>query len=135
VDDGAVWTGQAFYASYDMTIHSSGGNVNVTQTWFDWKKKLTTTPAVPGTIPEASFGHLMGGYDAGYYGYLWSKVYAQDMFTVFQKGGLENPVVGAKYRQDILQPGGSLEPDQLLHNFLGREVNYDAFYKDLGITR
>jgi thimet oligopeptidase len=135
VDDGAVWTGQAFYASYDMTIHSSGGNVNVTQTWFDLKKKLTTTPAVPGTIPEASFGHLMGGYDAGYYGYLWSKVYAQDMFTVFQKGGLESPVVGAKYRQDILQPGGSLEPDQLLHNFLGREVNYDAFYKDLGITR
>jgi thimet oligopeptidase len=62
-------------------------------------------------------------------------VYAQDMFTVFQKGGLENPAIGARYRQDILQPGGSLEPDQLLRNFLGREVNYDAFYKDLGITQ
>jgi thimet oligopeptidase len=135
VADGADWTGQAFYASYDMTIHSSGPNVNVTQTWFNLKKKLTTTPAVAGTIPEAEFGHLMGGYDAGYYGYLWSRVYAQDMFTVFQKGGLENPAVGARYRQDILQPGGSLEPDQLLRNFLGREVNYDAFYKDLGITQ
>ncbi|HLN46656.1 MAG TPA: M3 family metallopeptidase, partial [Magnetospirillaceae bacterium] len=99
------------------------------------KKKMTPLPSVPGTIPEASFGHLMGGYDAGYYGYLWSRVFAQDMFTVFQKGGLENPVVGARYRQDILQPGGSIEPDQLLRNFLGRDVNYDAFYKDLGITR
>jgi thimet oligopeptidase len=134
VADGAVWTGQAFYASYDMKIHSSGPDVRATQTWFDLKKKLTTTPAVPGTIPEAEFEHLMGGYDAGYYGYLWSRVFAQDMFTVFQKGGLENPAIGARYRLYILQPGGSLEPDELLHNFLGRDVNYDAFYKDLGIT-
>ncbi|MBV8172884.1 MAG: Zn-dependent oligopeptidase [Candidatus Eremiobacteraeota bacterium] len=135
VDDGVQWTGQAFYAAYDMKIHSSGPDINVQTTWFDLKKKMTPTPAVAGTIPEAGFGHLMGGYDAGYYGYLWSRVYAQDMFTVFQKGGLENPVVGARYRQDILQPGGSLEPDQLLRNFLGREVNYDAFYRDIGITK
>ena len=134
VDDGAAWTGQAFYALYDMTIHSSGKSVDATAVWFDLKKKTTTTAAVPGTIPEASFGHLMGGYDAGYYGYLWSKVFAQDMFTVFQHGGLESPVVGARYRQDILQPGGSIEPDQLLRNFLGREVRYDAFYRELGIT-
>ena len=135
VADGYVWTGQAFYATYDMKIHSAAPPINATQTWYDLKKKMTPLPAVPGTIPEASFGHLMGGYDAGYYGYLWSRVFAQDMFTVFQKGGLENPVVGARYRQDILQPGGSIEPDQLLRNFLGRDVNYDAFYKDLGITR
>jgi len=135
VGDGVTWTGQAFYASYDMKIHSSGPDINATTTWFDLKKKLTPQPAIAGTIPEASFGHLMGGYDAGYYGYLWSRVYAQDMFTVFQKGGLENPAVGARYRQDILQPGGSIEPDQLLKNFLGRDVNYDAFYKDLGIAR
>jgi thimet oligopeptidase len=135
VGDGVAWTGQAFYASYDMKIHSSGPNVNTTTTWFELKKRLTPQPAVAGTLPEASFGHLMGGYDAGYYGYLWSRVYAQDMFTVFQAGGLESPAVGARYRQDILQPGGSIEPDQLLRNFLGREVNYDAFYKDLGIAR
>jgi len=134
VSDGVQWTGQAFFAAYDMKIHSSGPESNVTTTWFDLKKRLTPTPAVAGTLPEAGFGHLMGGYDAGYYGYLWSRVFAQDMFTVFQKGGLESPVVGARYRQDILQPGGSQEPDQLLRTFLGREVNYDAFYRDLGIA-
>jgi len=133
-ESSTYWTGQAFLASYDMTIHSSGPAVDVTRVYFDLKKKLTTLPAVPGTIPEASFGHLAGGYDAGYYGYLWSRVYAQDMFTVFQKGGLENPAVGARYRKDILEPGGSVEPDQLLRNFLGREPSYDAFYKDLGTT-
>jgi thimet oligopeptidase len=130
-ENGAYWTGQAFRASYDMTIHSSGPIVDVNRVWFDLKKKMTTTPAQPGTIPEASFEHLVGGYDAGYYGYLWSLVYAQDMFTVFQKGGLENPVVGARYRKYVLQPGGGVEPDQLLRNFLGREPSYDAFYKEL----
>lgn len=135
VADGYDWTGQAFYANYDMTIHSSGGAIDATRVWFDLKKNMTALPAVPGTHPESAFGHLMGGYDAGYYGYLWSKVFAQDMFTVFQKGGLENPVVGARYRKDILEPGGSIEPDQLLRDFLGRPVSYDAFYRDIGITK
>ena len=44
-----------------------------------------------GTVPEASFGHLMGGYEAGYYGYLWAKVYAQDMFTRFERQGVLDP--------------------------------------------
>jgi thimet oligopeptidase len=134
VADGADWTTQAFYATYDMTIHGSGPKIDTTAVWFELKKKMTAIPAVPGTHPESGFGHLMSGYDAGYYGYLWSRVFAQDMFTVFQKGGLENPVVGARYRKDILEPGGSIEPDQLLRTFLGRPVSYDAFYRDIGVT-
>jgi thimet oligopeptidase len=133
VNDGYAWSTQAFYAQYDMTIHSSGPNVNVDTTWFDLKKKMTPFPSIPGTHPEAGFGHIMGGYDAGYYGYLWSRVYAQDIFTRFQKEGLENPAVGMAYRKDILEPGATIEPDVLVQNFLGRPVNPDAFYEDLGI--
>lgn len=133
VGDGVTWSTQAFYAQYDMTIHSSGPTVNVDNTWFDLKKKMTPFPSIPGTHPEAGFGHLMSGYDAGYYGYLWSKVYAQDIFTRFQKEGLENPTVGMAYRKDILEPGATVEPDVLVQNFLGRPVNPDAFYEDLGI--
>jgi Zn-dependent oligopeptidase len=87
--------------------------------------------AVPPEIrPQASFGHLMGGYDAGYYGYLWSKVYAQDMFTAFLKGGLENPVVGMRYRRDILQPARTYDPDTEVKRFLGRAMNPNAFYDE-----
>ncbi len=135
VDDGVQWTTQDFYATFDMTIHSSGGHVDTTKTWFDLRRKLTAFSALPGTYPQASFGHLMGGYDAGYYSYMWSKVFAQDMFTKFQAGGLESPVVGMEYRKDILEPGATEEPDQLLRNFLGRPVSYAAFYKDIGITK
>jgi thimet oligopeptidase len=106
--------------------------VEPTALWFKLEKELTPLPGVPGTIPEAGFGHLMGGYDAGYYGYLWSLVYAQDMFSVFEKGGLESPVVGMRYRKDILERGGLVEPDVLLHDFLGREVQYEPFYKYIG---
>jgi thimet oligopeptidase len=132
VADGMYWSGQAFYASYDMRLHSSGAKVEPTALWFKLEQELTPLPGTPGTIPEAGFGHLMGGYDAGYYGYLWSRVYAQDMFSVFEKGGLESPVVGARYRKDVLERGGLVEPDVLLHDFLGRDVQYQPFYKYIG---
>jgi thimet oligopeptidase len=134
VADGMNWSAQAFYASYDMRLHSAGATVDPTPLWFTLEKELTPLPGVPGTVPEASFGHLMGGYDAGYYGYLWSRVYAQDMFSVFEKGGLENPLVGMRYRKDILERGALVEPQQLLHDFLGREVQYEPFYQYIGVT-
>ena len=90
-------------------------------------------PIPEGTQPQASFGHLMGGYDAGYYGYLWSKVYAQDMFTRFEKEGLLNPETGLDYRKWILEPGGSINPLELVKGFLGREPNEEAFLKSLGL--
>jgi Zn-dependent oligopeptidase len=74
----------------------------------------------------------MGGYDAGYYGYLWAEVFAQDMFTRFEKEGLLNPKTGEDYRKWILEPGGEKQPSELLRGFLGREPNSDAFLKGLG---
>jgi Zn-dependent oligopeptidase len=135
VADGATWSRQAFYATYDLDLHSAAGPTrDPTRLWFDLSVKMTPFAAIPGTIPEAGFGHLMAGYDAGYYGYAWSEVFAQDMFSVFQQAGLEDPTVGMRYRRDILEPGGTIEPDQLLRNFLGRPVSYEPFYRFLNIT-
>jgi Zn-dependent oligopeptidase len=39
-----------------------------------------------------------------------------------------------RYRRDILEPGATIEPDQLLRNFLGRPVSYEPFYRFLNIT-
>lgn len=80
----------------------------------------------------ASFGHLTG-YGAKYYGYLWSKVFALDLFQEINKQGLLNHEVGARYVQDILIKGGSKDPNELLKNFLGREPNQDAFIQDMGL--
>ncbi len=80
----------------------------------------------------ASFGHLTG-YGAKYYGYLWSKVFALDIFTEIKKHGLLDPVIGQKYVKEILSKGGAQDPNELLYNFLGREPNAQAFLKDMGL--
>jgi len=130
VDNAYFTTRQIMYSVIDMAYHTSGPHVDTTAIWAKYARQLTPMPMAPGTRPQASFGHLMGGYDAGYYGYLWSKVYAQDMFTAFLQGGLENPAVGMRYRQDILQPARTYEPDAEVERFLGRPMNPNAFYEE-----
>ena len=75
----------------------------------------------------------MGGYDAGYYGYLWSKVFGDDMYSRFQSEGILNPSVGRAYRSVILEQGGSKDADTLLLEFLGRPPSNEAFLANLGL--
>ena len=124
---------QAFYAMYDMRLHMSPMPLDTKATWDSVAARMLPGIHFTGDYPVASFGHLMGGYDAGYYGYLWSKAYAQDLFTRFEKDGVMSADAGMAYRHDILEPGGLREPDALLKTFLGRPLSYDAFYRSLGL--
>jgi len=130
VDNAYNTTRQIFYAETDMAYHTSVPTVDTTAVWDKLAAQLTPMPPPEGIKPQASFGHLMGGYDAGYYGYLWSKVYAQDLFTAFLSGGVENPEIGMRYRQDILQPARTYDPDVEVAKFLGRPMNPNAFYAE-----
>ena len=82
---------------------------------------------------QATFGHLIGGYDAGYYGYLSSQVYSTDMFySVFKKDPMDGKE-GRRYRHTVLERGGSVEEMEILEEFLGRKPSTEAFYRELGI--
>ena len=70
---GSYYSGQLAYALEDMRFHSADGPVNTTEVWFRTYEEIKGMKPLAGTHQPASFGHLMGGYDAGYYGYLWSK--------------------------------------------------------------
>ncbi|MBW3667169.1 MAG: Zn-dependent oligopeptidase [Actinobacteria bacterium] len=96
--------------------------------------EISLLPIHDGTFPLASFGHLMGGYDASYYGYMWAEAFGDDMFSRFEEEGVTNPEVGMAYRREILEKGGSLDGDELLRRFLGREPDNKAFLKKLGIS-
>ena len=79
-----------------------------------------------------SFGHL-NSYAANYYGYLWSKVYAQDMFSVFEKNGVMDKTTGTRYRIEILEKGATVPEIDMVEKFLGRKPNSKAFLESLGI--
>jgi Zn-dependent oligopeptidase len=56
------------------------------------------------------------------------------MFSRFEKDGVMNPTTGFAYREQILAPGGTQEPIDLLKSFLGREPNQEAFLRQIGLT-
>lgn len=77
----------------------------------------------------ASFGHLTG-YGAGYYGYLWSQVFAKDLWSEIEKLGIDSKLAGEKI-QSLLSVGGMKDPALLLYDVLGREPSVEAFDKYL----
>jgi thimet oligopeptidase len=123
---------QIFLGKFDLLLHAVAGPVDIEQANRQ-ANELTLFPFYEGTHFAASFGHLMGGYDAGYYGYLWSKVYGDDMFSVFATEGVLSPEVGKRYRNEVLAMGYSRDAMEHLRAFLGREPSSDAFLADLGL--
>ncbi|KAJ3217725.1 Thimet oligopeptidase [Clydaea vesicula] len=124
---------QIFFGSFDLEMHSTEFK-DPTVTWERLRREVSLIPMIPSTVPFATFGHLMHGYDSGYYGYLWSEVFSADMYySRFEKEDsiLEGKKAGMDYRTWILKPGGSIDGMDMLKGFLGREPNDDAFLKTL----
>lgn len=135
VGSGTATLQQVYYGVLDMTLHDRfvpGGSETTTDVVKRLQNEITLTPFLDGTQFQASFGHLVG-YGAGYYGYLWSRVYAEDMFSQFEKHGILDQTTGRRYRDIILAKGNSEEPLELVKQFLGREPNCEAFLKSLGL--
>merc|ERR1712241_1310949 len=125
---------QVFLATFDQRLHTMNTAPDTAQLVRDIYEEIVGIDTIPDTNFAAIFGHLVG-YDAQYYGYLWSEVYSQDMFaTRFAKEGVMNLKTGLDYRNLILKPGGSLDGRDLLKNFLGREPNQEAFLRDKGLA-
>ncbi len=135
VNSGTKALQQVYYGVLDFTLHD-GFNPDGDQTTTDIVSKLqneiTFYPYQEGTHMEAAFGHL-NGYGAAYYGYKWSEVYAQDMFSIFEEKGILNEELGIKYRKIILEKGGTEDPLSLVIEFLGREPNSDSFLRSMGL--
>ena len=92
-----------------------------------------------GLIPEivvryrsAYFNHIIGGYSAGYYSYVWSQVLDADAFAAFQETSLFDQETAASFRANILERRGAEAPEELYLRFRGREPSVEPLLKRRG---
>ena len=90
-------------------------------------------PYVEDTHFACGFGHL-DGYSAMYYSYMWSLVIAKDFFERFDRANLMAPAIAKRYRETVLEPGGSMPAAEMVERFLGRPFSFEAFQSWLDET-
>ncbi|PVI04451.1 zincin [Periconia macrospinosa] len=147
VNDALFNLRQLHFGMFDMTVHEPKSreeieNLDITTTYNKLRHDISQIDgpeALGGDWTwgngQATFGHLIGGYDAGYYGYLSSQVYSTDMFYTVFKDDPMNGKEGRRYRHTVLERGGSKDEMETLEDFLGRKPSTEPFYKELGIAK
>jgi thimet oligopeptidase len=127
---------QFYYGLTDQAYESTpDGKVDTTKVAHDLFQQIMTYKVTPEfTFYQASFGHLIN-YSAGYYGYMWSLVYASDMAVRFKELGMLSPEAGMYYRKKIISQGGTRDAMDLVRDYLGREPKLDSFLDHLGLEK
>ncbi|MFH2203039.1 MAG: M3 family metallopeptidase [Elusimicrobiota bacterium] len=125
--------GQAAMAAMDLAYYTAAPK-DVLGVFRKMMKTFTGVEPNKASKFPARFGHILTGYAAGYYGYLWSRVSAQDIFSIFEAAGVMSPEVGRRYRNTILARGSSIDEEENLSDFLGRKPSEEAFLKWLGVA-
>ncbi|QWD69590.1 M3 family metallopeptidase [Polynucleobacter sp. UB-Siik-W21] len=87
-----------------------------------------------------TFSHIFaGGYAAGYYSYKWAEVLSADAYSAFEEaakltGSVLDPKTGSRYREEILEVGGSRPAAESFKAFRGREPSIDALLRHGGLA-
>ncbi len=121
---------------YDMNLYDKydpKNPINTDDLWKKIDKELGIQFYVDGTHPQGNWIHI-NTHPVYYYGYLWAEVYAQDMFSEFEKNGLLDTETGKRFRKLILANGQQRDIVEAVEEFLGRPSNNEAYIKSLGLN-
>ena len=125
---------QVSFGLADQHLH--GENFKDSLLEIEHAAQKVTTITYPKDINHlAAFGHLLGGYDAAYYGYLWAEIIGDDLFSRFEKEGVLSNSVGVDYKNKILKPGGTVPAENMVQDFLGRKWNDEAFLSQKNLSK
>ncbi len=125
---GLQYARQWLYASFDMALAGDDPDPAL-ETWQDMEDD-SALGHVEGTEFPGTFGHIVGGYAAGYYGYMWSEVIALDMLSAYGDN-LMNPEVGKAFREKVLARGSEVPAAVMVQDFLGRAPSSTAFFSEI----
>ncbi|KAH9772777.1 putative thimet oligopeptidase [Citrus sinensis] len=118
---------EILYCIFDQIIHSAD-NVDIVELFKHLHPKVMLgLPMLEGTNPASCFPRSAIGFESACYSRIWSEVFAADIFACKFRDGLLNQRVGMQFRNNVLAPGGSKEPIEILSDFLGREPSIQAF--------
>ena len=125
---------QVSFGLADQHLHGENYKDSLLEIEHDAQKVTTIT--YPKDINHlAAFGHLLGGYDAAYYGYLWAEIIGDDLFSRFENEGVLSNSVGVDYKNKILKPGGTVPAENMVQDFLGRKWNDEAFLSQKNLSK
>lgn len=123
-------------ALIDMEYHSlteeQDIDVRAFEKEFFAKRKLM--PEIAPRYRTTYFSHIIGGYSAGYYSYLWSGVLDNDAFEAFVETSLFDKETAKSFRENILEPNGLVDPLEMYINFRGREAVLEPLLKSRGLS-
>ena len=125
---------QVSFGLADQHLHSENFKDSLLE--IEHAAQKVTTITYPKDINHlAAFGHLLGGYDAAYYGYLWAEIIGDDLFSRFENEGVLSNSVGVDYKNKILKPGGTVPAENMVQDFLGRKWNDEAFLSQKNLSK
>ncbi|MBC76221.1 MAG: peptidase M3 [Halobacteriovoraceae bacterium] len=128
---------QLSFAFLDMAFHSANPEDIKDVVAFEHKimEDYDLYPRVEKQNMAASFGHIFsGGYAAGYYSYKWAEVLDADAFEAFKEKGIFDKETAQKFKENILEKGGSDHPATLYQNFRGKDADPEALLRRAGLV-
>jgi oligopeptidase A len=127
---------QCEFSLFDMRLHSEAAAAGRLRLVCDEVNAELQPMRAPDFLRYPhSFGHLFdGGYAAGYYGYAWAEVLSADAYSAFEEAGIFDAATGRRFREHVLEVGGSRPAIESFRAFRGREPELEALLRHQGLT-
>lgn len=122
-------------AILDMNLHNLTDTQNLDVLAYEKEAmdKLGLIPEIAPRYRTTYFNHIIGGYAAGYYSYLWANVLDNDVFEAFKEHGIFDKKTADLFRNNVLEKGNSEDPMTLYKNFRGTEPQLEPMLKNRGM--
>lgn len=131
---------QIEFSLFDMLLHTEHDpKADIMPLLAQVRAEVAVLPSPAYSRSAHTFSHIFaGGYAAGYYSYKWAEVLSADAYAAFEEtmlaDGTPNPETGRRYREAILEAGGSRPAMESFKAFRGREPQLDALLRHQGMA-